>query len=377
MAAEDSSHVIQMLVEATRSSRNKVTRIQNTEDITKRLMKQPISGFEVYENHNVEAPNPQNNMACTNQEYMIPIDLLGGLEIRQTDVHHPTYVTQPLALGVTAAQGSNTTQQLLDFAPESEYTYVDGRSFSSSHTGGAASYSTDTPIARDTKLTSSHDSKLEDSSSDFIPESEYAYVDSDNLGLAGNVSPELYEDLDEVTTPIGAPSLPNVKHISNSNAAPALPNRHNLPAASQAKMPVPSGFVTSAGCNIFLHTHDITKMKVDVIVSESKKHLEPEDKISKAAGQQLNDDLANIIAERGFLRETEVFETLGWKLPCKQVLHAICPGEARTRAEQLECLDLLQKTVKNVLDYTSDMGVTSMAIPLLGVGRYILENRVL
>jgi hypothetical protein len=188
--------------------------------------------------------------------------------------------------------------------------------------------------------------------SDIPTESEYAYVDGDSLGITGSLSQELYESLDEVATPDATPS----------------PHRAN--STQQKEVAPPTGFVTSAGCNIFIHNHDITKLKVDVIVTRSRSDLRSDDYVIRAAGQQLLDDLGNITAERGLLEEAEVIETLGWNLPCKQVLHAVYPRWSRTGTyvQRLECLDLLKKTIHNVLDYASGMGVTSMAIPMLGSG---------
>lgn len=108
---------------------------------------------------------------------------------------------------------------------------------------------------------------------------------------------------------------------------------------------------------------DITKLPCDVIVNATNRHMTCDSGVSSAilnaAGEELREYLHGSI-DIGDVRVTPAFN-----LPCKRIFHVV--GPVWQGGDGLE-KDLLALCYKNALKKASELGYTSIAIPLISSG---------
>ena len=140
----------------------------------------------------------------------------------------------------------------------------------------------------------------------------------------------------------------------------------------------PMSFWTSSGKGHKLHVHalvhDITRMKVDVIVNAANERLQHgggvAGAIANAAGKELEDDCNNYIKKNGKIKVTNHYVSKPGCLPCKQVMHAVGPtwNKRGGDREQERLKAQLQETFRKCLHGANDKKYNSIAIPPISAG---------
>lgn len=114
---------------------------------------------------------------------------------------------------------------------------------------------------------------------------------------------------------------------------------------------------------------DITTLVLDAIVNAANSALMPgggvDGAIRKKAGQELNDELAQI----GFCAEGDALITSGYRLPAAYVIHTVAPiwaGGAKRAAQE----EMLARCYANALKLADENNVRTIAFPAIGTGAY-------
>lgn len=116
--------------------------------------------------------------------------------------------------------------------------------------------------------------------------------------------------------------------------------------------------------------NDITKMKVDAIVSPTSSHGDfiggTELQITAVAGKELEQERKKI----GFIKETEAMITSSFNLDSKYVIHSVGPiYQMNARAHEK-----LYDTYMNALNLAVDYHINSIAFPLISSGTFMFPR---
>ena len=119
---------------------------------------------------------------------------------------------------------------------------------------------------------------------------------------------------------------------------------------------------------------DLTKENVDAIVNPSNDRLQHDAgtalAIVKAGGRSIQNDSDAIMKTRMKrpLQPGEVELTAGGRLPCRFVVHAVCP--VWTHHQPNTAMQLLYNAVINSLDLACRNGARSVSVPAINSGLY-------
>ncbi|XP_058050800.1 protein mono-ADP-ribosyltransferase PARP14-like [Ahaetulla prasina] len=124
------------------------------------------------------------------------------------------------------------------------------------------------------------------------------------------------------------------------------------------------------GILVALLKADMTKCSADVVVNASNGELIHigglASRLLEAAGPELQKECKDHVKEHGALKPGCVTITSAWKLPCKQVIHAVGPRWQIAKKEK--CIQLLKNTVKESLRLAVRCQHRSIAIPAISSG---------
>jgi poly [ADP-ribose] polymerase 10/14/15 len=146
--------------------------------------------------------------------------------------------------------------------------------------------------------------------------------------------------------------------VASESSAPAYAITRNLsPAKEHLKVSVVPG--------------DITEAKVDVIVNSTNGKLELESApaskaVLKVAGPQLQADCSDHVKVKGNLNTGDLITTNAYRLPCKKVIHVVCPNSLKG----------LEDLVVKCLTEVNRLGHRSVAFPALGTGNLGMADEV-
>uniref|UniRef100_A0A8D0LB93 Poly [ADP-ribose] polymerase n=1 Tax=Sphenodon punctatus TaxID=8508 RepID=A0A8D0LB93_SPHPU len=134
---------------------------------------------------------------------------------------------------------------------------------------------------------------------------------------------------------------------------------------------------TDEGLRIILEKKDIEDATTDVIVSsvgtDLKLGVGP---LSKAlldkAGPMLQPDFA-AVSQGQVARHGGVFQTNGWKLTCRIVLHAIVPEWDQGKGPAVK---ILEGIIRECLEKTEELSLSSVTLPAIGTGGFGFPKHV-
>ena len=133
---------------------------------------------------------------------------------------------------------------------------------------------------------------------------------------------------------------------------------------------------------ITLRLGDIAKEDTDVIVSTANRKLNLDTHgVSRALNRASNGELAELtekhIKDHGHLETGDVAVTKGGgNLKCKYVFHLAGPTSSFTFSDA-SASSILQKGISRVLTEAERHNVSSIAIPAVGAGSYLLKNELI
>ncbi|XP_069717592.1 protein mono-ADP-ribosyltransferase PARP14 isoform X2 [Phaenicophaeus curvirostris] len=128
--------------------------------------------------------------------------------------------------------------------------------------------------------------------------------------------------------------------------------------------------VTLGGIVISVSKGSLCNYPVDVVVNASNEDLIHCGGLAaallEAAGPELQKECDNLLEKHGSLQPGCAVITGAGKLPCKNVIHAVGPRWRKDDAEN--CVSLLRKTVKNILQLAETYNHRSIALPAISGG---------
>lgn len=136
---------------------------------------------------------------------------------------------------------------------------------------------------------------------------------------------------------------------------------------------IPCGFLTGNSIRVLIHKCDITRLKVDAIISWSNKSLEHRAGITKAifdaGGYRLEEMARKVIKRLGPVPIGQAVVTYGGNLPCKMVIHAAVPKWQFVEDDKKR--KLLRRTFINILRKADKYAITSLGIPVVTSGKIV------
>ena len=144
------------------------------------------------------------------------------------------------------------------------------------------------------------------------------------------------------------------------------PTRHVL-------APKPTTFQSMINTNALVHIlqHDITRLRVDVVVNAANPQLQHgagvAHAIAQAAGRELERACSDWVRKNGPVPVTQHACTVGGRLPCREVMHAVGPVYS-SRAHN-QCEDELYKTFSHCLQVAAGQRYSSIALPAISSGK--------
>ncbi|XP_062972713.1 protein mono-ADP-ribosyltransferase PARP14-like [Elgaria multicarinata webbii] len=124
------------------------------------------------------------------------------------------------------------------------------------------------------------------------------------------------------------------------------------------------------GVVVMVHKGDLTCFPADVVVNASNEDLKHSgglaEALLKAAGPELQKESDEQVRKHGRLKPGCAIITSAWKLPCKQVIHAVGPIWKSSETEK--CTRLLKKAVRESLCLAEAYNHCSIAIPAISSG---------
>nr|XP_020635228.1 poly [ADP-ribose] polymerase 14-like isoform X1 [Pogona vitticeps] len=141
--------------------------------------------------------------------------------------------------------------------------------------------------------------------------------------------------------------------------------------ASEEKVGSPHAKITlNTGVVVEARKGDLTRFPADVVVNASNEELKHigglAEALSRAAGPELQAECNRLIKKHGSLKPGCAVITDAWKLPCKQIVHAV--GPRWDSSEKEKCAYLLKKVVKESLKWAETYNHNSIAIPAVSSG---------
>jgi len=138
---------------------------------------------------------------------------------------------------------------------------------------------------------------------------------------------------------------------------------------AEGKKSVTTRQLTAFGVEIHVRHGDLTTETVDAIVNAANDSLIHASGLAgaivKKGGDIIKDESKKYVKEHGRLEEGQVATTSAGKLPCKHVIH--CVGPMWHDGKQGEPL-LLEMSMGSVLDESTRLKITSVAVPALSSG---------
>ncbi|XP_070586684.1 protein mono-ADP-ribosyltransferase PARP14-like [Erythrolamprus reginae] len=124
------------------------------------------------------------------------------------------------------------------------------------------------------------------------------------------------------------------------------------------------------GILVVLLKADLTQCSADVVVNASNGDLMHigglASRLLEAAGPELQQECKDKVRQHGPLEPGCATITNAWKLPCKQVIHAV--GPRWQSADKEKCIQLLKKSVRESLKLADRCQHRSIAIPAISSG---------
>ena len=135
----------------------------------------------------------------------------------------------------------------------------------------------------------------------------------------------------------------------------------------QMKVPIEKTFRTPKGHSIHCFAGNITKLKVDAIISSNDEKMTNGGGVSKAiaqaAGYNLDMECRKFIRENGDLKPGELAVTEAYDLPCKKIIHVL--ARFGTFGVQQKLVDVFT----NALSKANKLALRSIAVPAIGAGK--------
>lgn len=113
--------------------------------------------------------------------------------------------------------------------------------------------------------------------------------------------------------------------------------------------------------------HDITKIKVDVIVNTSNKYLRGGSGVNGAIHKAAGPELLKECELRAPCEVAQIVVTRGYRLPCKYIFHTVSP--IWQDGKHHEC-ELLSTCYRNALQIATAHHMKSIAFPLIASGAH-------
>ncbi|XP_067329331.1 protein mono-ADP-ribosyltransferase PARP14-like isoform X1 [Anolis sagrei] len=124
------------------------------------------------------------------------------------------------------------------------------------------------------------------------------------------------------------------------------------------------------GIVVTVYRGDLTCFSVDVVVNASNEELQHigglADALLKAAGRELQSECNDLVRKHGNVKPGHAVVTSAWKLPCKQVIHAV--GPRWSSYEKEKSIKLLKNAVRESLRLAEAYNHRSIAIPAISSG---------
>ncbi|OCT63243.1 hypothetical protein XELAEV_18044341mg [Xenopus laevis] len=122
------------------------------------------------------------------------------------------------------------------------------------------------------------------------------------------------------------------------------------------------------GVTIAVYKDDLTRHHVDVVVNAATEDLKLTEGLAlallNAAGPKLQDECNHIIKTDGRLSAGDSVVTDAGNLPCKQVIHTVCPKW--DPKIQTKCTRLLRRAISRCLELAAENKHSSIGIPAVG-----------
>lgn len=123
------------------------------------------------------------------------------------------------------------------------------------------------------------------------------------------------------------------------------------------------------GFRIFVCSDDLIQHEVDAIVNSTNEYLQHHHAVShalaKKAGQEYEAECENLVQTHGAVPVGTAVVTGPGNLPCKKVIHAVGPVWNEHPKEDSD--RLLIYSIRNSLVLANELGMTSIAIPAVGL----------
>ncbi|XP_041369505.1 protein mono-ADP-ribosyltransferase PARP9-like [Gigantopelta aegis] len=134
-------------------------------------------------------------------------------------------------------------------------------------------------------------------------------------------------------------------------------------------------FISGKLFDVMVYKGNITQLSVDAIVNAANGRLAHGVGVARAIADAAGDDLLKegnqYIREHGVISVTGVAVTTAGRLPCKKVIHAVGPAMYDYK-DKTECLEDLCKTILRCLCEARNLNMSSVAIPSISSGKYII-----
>lgn len=127
---------------------------------------------------------------------------------------------------------------------------------------------------------------------------------------------------------------------------------------------------TKSGVEVYVRKADICKLNVGAVVNAANDRLQHIGGLAlallNAAGPELQRDCDSFIRRTGNLRPGETFVTESYRLPCKNVIHAV--GPRFSDSDPKTAVALLKRVVKESLREAEKLRCSSVALPAISSG---------
>lgn len=156
-------------------------------------------------------------------------------------------------------------------------------------------------------------------------------------------------------------------------------NRGDVYAEKRSKLTVQQQkkleMQTKEGLKIKIYAGSITCLDVDCIVNAANENLlhggGVAAAISEAAGYQFDRESRNYVKQNGPIPAGKCCVTSAGNLPYKCVIHTVGPRWGDFR-DKMQCLQLLQDSVKVTFEEADKQKLRSIAIPAISHGRFFV-----